>query len=79
MEYRVAQKAISPSSAGSALANVSGGTGISGRAAKTTEPSLSSKTGVASKAQTLAPSGMVNMLIDSLEVNTCIGILHLKH
>ena len=65
--YRFAQKAISPSSAGSALANVSGGTGISGLAAKTTEPSLSSKTGVASKAQTLAPSGTLNIPASSKE------------
>lgn len=65
--YRFAQNAISPSSAGSALANVSGGTGISGLAAKTTEPSLSSKTGVASKAQTLAPSGTLNIPVSSKE------------
>lgn len=65
--YRFAQNAISPSSAGSALANVSGGTGISGLAAKTTEPSLSSKTGVASKAQTLAPSGTLNIPSSSKE------------
>jgi len=65
--YRFAQNAISPSSAGSALANVSGGTGISGLAAKTTEPSLSSKTGVASKAQTLAPAGTLNIPASSKE------------
>jgi hypothetical protein len=65
--YRFAQNAISPSSAGSALANVSGGTGISGLAAKTTEPSLSSKTGVASSAQTLAPSGTLNIPASSKE------------
>jgi len=69
--YRFAQKAISPSSAGSALANVSGGTEISGLAAKTTEPSLSSKTGVASKAQTLAPSGTLNIPASSKD--TSIG------
>ena len=67
--YRFSQKAISPSSAGSALANVSGGTGISGRAAKTTEPSLSSKTGVASKAQTLAPAGTLNIPASSKETS----------
>ncbi len=67
--YRFAQNAISPSSAGSALANVSGGTGISGLAAKTTEPSLSSKTGVASKAQTLAPSGTLNIPASSKETS----------
>ena len=65
--YRFAQNAISPSSAGSALANVSGGTEISGLAAKTTEPSLSSKTGVASSAQTLAPSGTLNIPASSKE------------
>jgi hypothetical protein len=65
--YRFSQNAISPSSAGSALANVSGGTGISGLAAKTTEPSLSSKTGVASKAQTLAPAGTLNIPASSKE------------
>ena len=65
--YRFSQNAISPSSAGSALANVSGGTEISGLAAKTTEPSLSSKTGVASKAQTLAPAGTLNIPASSKE------------
>jgi hypothetical protein len=67
--YRFAQNAISPSSAGSALANVSGGTGISGLAAKTTEPSLSSKTGVASSAQTLAPSGTLNIPASSKDTS----------
>ena len=67
--YRFAQNAISPSSAGSALANVSGGTEISGLAAKTTEPSLSSKTGVASKAQTLAPSGTLNIPASSKDTS----------
>ena len=65
--YRFAQNAISPSSAGSALANVSGGTEMSGLAAKTTEPSLSSKIGVASSAQTLAPSGTLNIPASSKE------------
>lgn len=65
--YRFAQKAISPSSAGSALAKTSRGTANLGSVAQTVEPSLSSKTGSASKAQTLAPSGTLNIPVSSKE------------
>ena len=66
--YKFSQKAKSPSTAGSARANVSGETGTSGLLAKTVEPSLSRKTGQESpKTQTVAPSGTLNIPASSKE------------
>ena len=68
--YEFSQKAKSPSTAGSARANVSGETGTSGLLAKTVEPSLSFKTGQESpKTQTVAPSGTLNIPASSKETS----------
>ena len=68
--YEFSQKAKSPSTAGSARANVSGETGTSGLLAKTVEPSLSRKTGQESpKTQTVAPSGTLNIPASSKETS----------
>ena len=65
--YRFSQNAKSPLIAGSARENVSGGTRNVGSVAQTTEPYLSSNIGSASKAQTLAPSGTLNIPASSKE------------
>jgi len=59
--YLFSQKSKSPLIAGSARTNVSNGTRKLGFVAQTVEPSLSSNIGSASKAQTLAPSGTLNI------------------
>ncbi len=60
--YLFSQNAISAASARDALLRkTSSGNDLSGSAAKTNEPSLSFRTGVASTAQTVAPSGTSNI------------------
>ncbi|CAB4180599.1 RelA/SpoT [uncultured Caudovirales phage] len=75
--YRFSQNDISAASARDALLRkTSDGKALSGSAAKTSEPSSSSRTGVASTAQTLAPSGTSN--IQAPKQNISIAKLSLR-